>query len=198
MNIKKLTTLLSGLVVLFGTTTAFAIWDTLEASIDTNTIQIGTGTGITATANVEVDEWIEADEQLVPVGVVMQSGDVDEAVNVFTVAFTGTLSGDLYLDVEYDALLIGGVNTYIDLVNITVEWSYVNDFTSGTAYAGNEIDFTAAGLPNFYDSTGPTTRANIYIQVTVTLEEPADSAEYNAIRNQNITFDLNFEAGSGS
>ena len=130
----------------------------------------------------------------------MQSGDVDEAVNVFTVAFTGTLSGDLYLDVEYDALLINGVNTYIDLVNITVEWSYLNNFdsTPGTAYAGNVIDFAAAGLPNFYDSTGPTTRANIYIQVTVTLEEPADSAEYNAIRNQNITFDLNFEAGSGS
>ena len=205
MNIKKLTTLLSGLMVLFGTTTAFAIWDTLEASIDTNTIQIGTGTGITATAEVEVDEWIAADEQLVPVGVVMQSGDVDEAVNVFTVAFTGTLSGDLYLDVEYDALLIGGVNTYIDLVTIIVKWSYdENDFTSGTVnvdygtYEDNLLTHADTNLPNFYDSTGPTTRGNIYIQVTVTLEEPGTQPEYDGIVDADITFDLNFEASSGS
>jgi hypothetical protein len=195
MNIKKLTTLLSGLVVLFGTTTAFAIWDTLEASIDTNTIQIGTGTGITATANVAVSDWIP-NKQLVPTGVVLKSGDVESAVNVFTVAFSGTLSEDLKLDVNYSDLLIGAVATYNDIVTITTKWSYTNNFdsTPGTAYTDNLLTHADTSLPNFYDSNGPTTRANIYIQVTVTLAQPANSTAYNAVVNQDITFNLDFLA----
>jgi hypothetical protein len=199
MNIKKLTTLLSGLVVLFGTTTAFAIWDTLEDSIDTNTIQIGQGTGISATANIAVSDWIP-NQQLVPTGVVLKSGDVESAVNVFTVAFSGTLSEDLKLDVNYSDLLIGGDATYINLVTIIVKWSYTNNFSSGTAdvdygtYQNNLLTHTDTNLPNFYDSTGPTTRTNIYIQVTVTLGEPNNSTEYNAVVTEDITFDLDFLA----
>jgi hypothetical protein len=200
MNIKKLTTLLSGLVVLFGTTTAFAIWDTLEASIDTNTIQIGTGTGITATANIAVSDWIP-NKQLVPTGVVLKSGDVESAVNVFTVAFSGTLSEDLKLDVIYADVLIGGDATYNSLVTIIVKWSYdASDFTSGQVnvdygtYGDNLLTHAGNNLPNFYDSTGPTTRANIYIQVTVTLAQPANSTAYNAVVNEDITFDLDFLA----
>lgn len=198
MNIKKLTTLLSGLVVLFGTTTAFAIWDTLEASIDTNTIQIGQGTGITATANIAVSDWIP-NQQLVPTGVVLKSGDVESAVNVFTVAFSGTLSEDLKLDVRYADVLIGGDATYNNLVTIIVKWSYTNNFsinTPGTAYEDNLLTHADTDLPNFYDgiSNPPETRANIYIQVTVTLAQPANSTAYNAVVNEDITFDLDFLA----
>ncbi|MFZ9139353.1 MAG: hypothetical protein ACO207_02785 [Bacilli bacterium] len=193
MNYKKLSLLLTGLVMILGTTTAFAVWDTLSDTESGNTIEIGEGLDLAASASVTVGDWLGTD-QLVPTsGVVLQDGDVTSAVAVYDVAFTGNLIASLELDVTYSNLLVGGVNTFNSLVTIVFNWSYTNSNFTGV-FDDNDLTHADSALPDFYDSATPATRSNVYIQITVTISEPSNSSEYTGIAAQNITFDLNFLA----
>jgi hypothetical protein len=195
MNFKKLSILLSGLVMIFGTTTAFAIWDSLSDSEDGNTINIGSGVNVAASTTVNVADWL-AGGQLVPSGVVLKDGDVDEAVGIFTVEYTGgDLADDLFLDVSYDTLLIDGSNANIDLVNITMEFDYDNSIFNNI-FLDNVLTH-AADSANFYNSG--TTRQFIYVRITVSLvaENEITQEQYAAITEGTITFDLNFLAAVG-
>lgn len=200
MDFKKLSIALSGLVMLFATTTAYAVWDATVVNKDANVIQIGGGSGISVTQSVTISDWLSGG-QLVPSGVVLQSGDVTSATGVFTVAYNGTLGSNLFLDVNYDALGIDNGTTTIltlnSLIDITVSWSYTNGSFTGS-FGDNDLTFDNTGdvLPNYYDSATPTTRSSIYVQVVVTLTEPSTSSQYNAIRNNDIRFDMNFEISS--
>jgi hypothetical protein len=182
--------------MILGTTTAFAVWDTLTDSESGNNVQIGQGLDLSTTTTVTVADWLDGD-QLVPSSAILQNGDVTEANAIYDVNFTGDLIANLYLDVNYDSLLIGGVSTYNSLVNITYSWSYDGStFTDDFDYVTNTTDFDDAGsysLPNFYNA-GSSTRSVIYVKFIVTLSEPANSSEYNGIYAQDITFNINFEA----
>lgn len=198
MDYKKLSIALSALVMLFATTTAYAVWDANEVNKDANVIQIGTGSGISVTESVSISDWLSGG-QLVPSGVVQQSGDVTTATGVFTVAYNGALGSDLFLDVNYDALGIDDgittVTTLNTLINISVSWDYQQNGSFSGSFGDNLLTFvnTSNVLPNYYDSANTTTRPNIYVQVVVTLTEPTTSSQYNAIRNKNIRFDMNFK-----
>lgn len=195
MNYKKLSLLLTGLVMILGTTTAFAVWDTLTDDEASNNIQIGEGVLLDAATSVTVADWLSGG-QLVPNSAVAQTGDVTVASAIYNVAFTGDLTSNLYLDVNYDNLEVGGVSTYNSLVNITYFWGYDGTtFTDEFDHVTNTLDHDDASpysLPNFYNA-GSTTRTNIYVKIFVTLDQPGDSSEYNGISNQDITFDLHFE-----
>ena len=189
---------MSGLVMIFGTTTAFAVWDSLSDSEDGNTINIGSGVNVAASTTVNVADWL-AGGQLVPSGVVLKDGDVDEAVGIFTVEYTGgDLADDLFLDVSYDTLLIDGSNANIDLVNITMEFDYDNSIFNNI-FLDNLLTH-AADSANFYDSVNDETRENIYVRITVSLvaENEISQEEYDAITEGTITFDLNFLAAVGA
>jgi hypothetical protein len=198
MNFKKLSILLSGLVMIFGTTTAFAVWDSLSDSEDGNTINIGSGVNVAASTTVNVADWL-AGGQLVPSGAVLKDGDVVAAVNTFTVAYTGgDLADDLFLDVSYDTLLIDGLIANIDLVTIIMEFGYVNSIFNNDFFLDNELNPALEAVPaNFYNSG--TTRQFIYVRITVLLvaEDGINQEQYDAITEGIITFNLNFLAVVG-
>lgn len=198
MDYKKLSIVLTALVMVFGTTSAFAIWDILTATESSNTVQIGTGLSLTTTADVSVNDWLNGG-QLVPSSAVLQDGDVNEISNTFDVDFSGDLIAGMELDVNYTNLLIGGSSDYIALVNIEYYWDYdVNgSFNDAFDYLTNTLahdDSSPYSLPDFYDAGNDVTRTVIYVKVFVSLLLPSTSSEYAGVQNQNITFDLHFEA----
>lgn len=194
MNYKKLSLLLTGLVMILGTTTAFAIWDSLSTEVDGNTINIGDGVDVSVTAPVNVNDWLGGDF-LVPTNAILQEGYVTSASNVFHVEIDATLEADLFLDINWDNLNIGGVSTYNDVVDILIEWSYTNNNFNSTIQ-DNNLDHAENNLPNFYDSANTSTRPDVYFRVTVTLADASeiDQTEYDGIKGQPITFNLNFLA----
>jgi hypothetical protein len=195
MNFKKLSIVLSGLVMILGTTTAFAFWDSLSTSQENNTITIGSGVEVSVTASVDLSDWLDGG-QLVPSGVVLKAGDNTSAVAVFEVDYTGgDLLGDLLLDINYENLAVGidtGVIT--DLINITIEFDYDNTIFNNLI-VDNDLNF-GADSANFYDGVSESTRPTIYVRVTVNLdaENTISEEQYDAITTEDITFDLNFVA----
>ncbi|MFP4286956.1 MAG: hypothetical protein ACLFRI_04595 [Candidatus Izemoplasmataceae bacterium] len=101
---------------------------------------------------------------LVPNGVLLKSGDVESVVIEYTVELDQTVIAPLDFTVNASNVEIGGDTTYANLVNILI----VADSTLGNT----------AGT----------------VTVTVTLTEPSTTAEYDAIINEEITFDLTFTA----
>jgi hypothetical protein len=195
MNFKKLSIVLSGLVMILGTTTAFAFWDSLSTSQDNNTITIGSGVEVSVTASVTLSDWLDGG-QLVPSGVVLKAGDNTSAVAIFEVDYTGgDLLGDLLLDINYENLAVGNdTGDITDLINITIEFDYDNDLFNNIIM-DNDLNF-GADSANFYDGDNELTRPTIYVRVTVTLdaENTISDEQYEDITTQEITFDLNFVA----
>ncbi len=105
-----------------------------------------------------------SDGNLIPEGAVQKAGDVTEIVITFTLNLDQVVVEELDLAVTVENLLINNDATYAGLVNTVV--------VSPTTIHNDEVTVT----------------------VTVTLSEPADQTEYDAIKNQNITFDVTFLA----
>lgn len=102
---------------------------------------------------------------LIPESQTPTGSEVTEIIYTYEVSANDEAieAGAVNLTVAAQNILIGGDGTYASLVNI--------DITPSTT--------TVSGTP-------------ITITVTVTLTEPVDQTEYNAIVNQNITFDIVF------
>ncbi len=117
------------------------------------------------TLSVSATATAPAGKVLVPTGVVTKTNDVTSIVLTYDVELDTSLSSDLTLDVSASDIQIGGSTTYASLANVVVSPT----------------------------STGVNSTA-VEVTVTVTLTEPATQAEYDAIKNQPITFNLNFNA----
>lgn len=115
--------------------------------------------------SVDVNANPPAGKSLVPTGVIQKTNDVTQVVYKYDVYLDTTLGTDLPLTVSASNIQIGGSSTYAGLANV--------DITK----AQNTVNSSA-----------------VLVTVTVTLDEPADSTEYNAIKNQDITFTLTFTA----
>lgn len=117
------------------------------------------------TLEVAVDDIVPAGKVLVPAGVVMKANDVDSVVLTYNVKLDEAALEALDLEVVASNIEIGGSDVNADLVNIAI--------VLGSATVNN---------------------ANVLVTVTVTLDQPATVAVYNAIINQDITFDLTFHS----
>ena len=144
---------------LFGSSVvAFAIWDSLE---DDASVVVPIGQGVTLSVNLAE----QTTGNLVPAGVVMKTGDVDEVVIEFTVLLDSSeLIDPLDLDVVISNVQIDGSTDNIGLV------------------------VTSIDKPKTIQNSAVT------VTITVTLTEPTTQAEYNAIINSDITFDITFTA----
>ena len=139
------------------TASSFAYWDRLTTEDKDNTVIIGEGAELKVTKNVTVTG------ALIPKTAVLGVGEVYEVVLEYDVKLSKEAQEDLVLNVEASNVLIGGDDTYSDLVNIEITGDlFVN--ASGTK-----------------------------ITVTVTLTEPTTSEIYEAIYGKTITFDLTFQ-----
>lgn len=113
---------------------------------------------------VKAEAVVPAGKTLVPAGVIMGVTDIDEINLTYKVKTSAKLGENLSLSVTIENKEIGGDTTYSNLVNIVV----------GT-----------------YQSTDINSSEQV-ITVTISLTEPANLTEYNAIVNKNITFDIVF------
>ena len=100
---------------------------------------------------------------LVPSTAVLKPGDVTEIVLTYNVRINEPISSNLDLTVTYSDVKIGLDSTNKDLVNISIN------------LATSDLNST-----------------DVLVTVTVTLNEPTNEAQYNAIKNQPITFTLTF------
>lgn len=117
------------------------------------------------TLTVSAVAEVPAGKYLVPAGVVLKANDVESVVLTYNVKLDLAAVTALDLSVVESNVLIGGASTYSSLVNIDIS------LASATV---NDSD--------------------VLVTVTVTLDEPATQAEYDAIENGAITFDLTFTA----
>lgn len=114
---------------------------------------------------VGVNALPPAGKVLVPTTVPTRNNDVTQVVYVYDVNLDTTLGTDLPFNVTASNVQIGGTTTHAGLVNIDIAKS-ATTINSGV----------------------------VTVTVTVTLTEPTDEAAYNAIKAQDITFDLTFAA----
>ena len=133
-------------------------------NLETTEEDVTIGIGEGVTISVDLDE--KTDGNLVPSGVVMKEDDVTEVEIDFIVTLDSTdLVDPLDLNVTIDNIEIGGSVANANLVNAEVK-----------------------------TNPGTIQNAPVTVVLTVTLNEPTDETEYDAVANQAITFDVTFEA----
>ncbi len=103
---------------------------------------------------------------LIPANAVLKAGDLQEVEFSYNVKLDQTVLTDLDLSVVASNVKINGSTANAGLVNIVI--------TDNNSSKVNSSD--------------------VVVTITVTLSDPADLAVYNAIYNQDITFDLTFTA----
>lgn len=156
---KKIGAIVITLLLIGGSIIAFGYWDRLTADEE---VTIGIGEGVTI--SVDLDEQTEG--VLVPAGVVMKEGDVDEVEVEFTVVVDSPedILNALDFDVTVTNIQIGGSTEHANLVNTSI--------TAPTTIQDDPVEVT----------------------ITVTLDMPGSEAAYDAIKTENITFDVTFTA----
>lgn len=113
--IKKLVAVLLTLVVLGGSASAFAWWDTtIQTQNETLTISEGT------TLQVDVVAAAPAGKLLVPAGTLLKTNDVESIVLTYDVYLDNALLTALDLTVTATNVQIGGESTNAGLVNISI------------------------------------------------------------------------------
>ncbi len=121
--------------------------------------------GVGEGVTISVDFDTQTDGNLVPDGVIMKTEDITSSAITFNVILDRTdLEEELDLLAEVNNIEIGESVTYASLVNVSV------------------------------DNPGTIQNDSVVVTVTVTLDEPEDQTEYDAIKNSDITFDVTFTA----
>lgn len=117
---------------------------------------------------ITVSESSAGSGTLIPSSITATGSEVTSIEFVYSVAVNQQAvdAGNTTLTVTESNVLIGGSSTYASLVN-----------------------FSVTGVSTLSTSA-------ISVTVTVTLTEPSDVTAYNAIINQDITFDLGFTASA--
>lgn len=155
---KKVFVALLIALLIGGTSIAFSWWDNLSQE-QNETLQIGEGVTLSVTAVATAP----ADKVLVPAGVTLTADMVEQVELTYNVKLDKTVVTPLTLNVVASDILIGGVSTNSDLVNINI---------SQAASTVNDVD--------------------VLVTVTVSLNMPATETIYNEISNNPITFTLTF------
>ena len=120
--------------------------------------------GIGQGVTLQVNLAPQATDKLVPVGAVSQPDQVDEIVLTYNVNLDRTIEEELDLEVEVKNIQIGNSSDNAGLVNVAI------------------------GNPGSIENDPVT------VTLTVTLGMPGSQAIYEAIKTQNITFDVTFTA----
>lgn len=157
---KKIVAIIIIAILLVGTGTAFAYWETSNQKVE-ETLSVGYGISL----EVEAEATVPDGKLLVPVGESLRDNDIEEVVLTYNTKTSETITEGLNLDITASNILIGGLSTYSDLVNIDIE----------------QVSSTVNS-------------SDILVTVTVTILEPSTYEIYSQIVNQNITFTLTFEA----
>jgi len=168
---KKLVALGLAAVALFSTVgVSLAYWasSVSGASKDvTGTINVGTGDAVTTQVNVsDVTEG----KQLVPAGYADESDEIETVTLSFSVSWNdaaGDSDGAVgTLAVTRGSYTVGGVADSYSLVNISADPS--------------DVSITAGA-------------SALTVTYTVTLDEPANLAQYNAVAGKAIVINFSFE-----
>ena len=166
-NKKKALGLLLPLVFITGTAavaSTYAYWNVLQYQEDHN---IALGQGVVL--GVDVVASAPAGKTLVPVGqVINPATQVDEIELIYNVGL------------DQDASSVGTLEATIIASEIAIN----GDEILGATYANVDIS-----PDNFILSTTDTE-----VVVTVTLDEPVDQTDYEAVAGKDITFKLTFTA----
>lgn len=117
------------------------------------------------TLTVAVEDVVPVGAKLVPTTAALKTGDVKSIVLTYNVKLDTAVVSPLAFTVTADAITINNVSTYSSLVNI--------------------------GIVKEFDTVNTN---DVLVTVTITLTEPTSQAEYEAIINQAIAFNLNFVA----
>lgn len=121
--------------------------------------------GAGTTLTVTADAVAPAGKVLVPAGTVIKADDVEEIV--------------LTYNVKLDKAAVANLNLAVVASNIKI-----NDSTTNASLVTVDVSLASATVNN----------SDVVVTVTVTLSEPGTQAIYDAIINQDITFDLTFTA----
>lgn len=163
-NLKSVLSIALVLLLIAVTGLTFAYWDKLTKD-ENPTIDLGQGKEIVVDVIVGSTE-----DKLIPTGMVLGTGEVDEVVFTYNVRLDQEVKEDLNLTVKESNVKIGvsedeAINGLVN-IDIALEASTINN-------------------------------TNILVTVTVTLDEPITEPQYNAVINQPITFTLTFTASRG-
>jgi hypothetical protein len=120
--------------------------------------------GVGQGVTIQVNLSDQTTGELIPSTAVQKPGDVTEVVLTYDVDLDVTITGTLNLDVTVDNIEIGGASTLSNLVNVTV------------------------------NNPGTISNTTVTVTITVTLDEPLNQADYDTIKNSDITFDVTFTA----
>ncbi len=175
--------LVVGLLVMLAvavSTFTFAYWNSidLDSEVASNTVTIGQGRTATVVASLDSQD----SGTLVPSGFAASSvsaNPVEEIVFTFLVDW----SDDLY------DLGSADLNVLIDNVSNATAATYLNFEIKVGAAA-----YTESSNLDTVDALTEGTQLTILVKVT--LDEPADQTDYDAIKNAAITFDVTFTASN--
>lgn len=145
----------------------FAYWDNLSRTDED--VVIAAGEGVT----LEVSDLSQVvNGNLVPSGVIMKDGDITSATLTYTVG----------LDKEFDSAT-HGVSFDVTVTDLKINGVAVDDEA-------------VKGLLNFaFNKTNVITSGSATtVEIVITMNMPADEAQYNAIAGKTISFDVNFQA----
>ena len=134
-------------------------------TVEENNVTIGIGEGVTL--QVVLDPAASTDE-LVPAGVVAQPGQTTSYVLTYNVDIDNTIDEVLDLVVTASNVQVNGDSVLGAYINVDI-----TDDNSGTIQNGTVV---------------------VTVTVTLDMDSSTPSADVTAVKNQDITFDLTFEA----
>ena len=115
---------------------------------------------------VTVNASAEAGKTLVPDEALLGIDDVKSYTFTYDLVLDKQLVNDATLTATVSNIEVGGVANPLDAINIAVS----------------------------YDTQAINQDSTVVVTLTVTMDNPVDQAHYNQLANQEITFDVTFEA----
>ena len=178
---KRIVFILIVVVLLVGSSIAFAFWDQTQVVFDDNQINLGEG------AFLEVSKTVNPTQTLVPYGSFKGANDIDEYTYSYIVTFNK--EGRLRVLIDEESILIGdGDHAFNDLVHIQV---YIEDVPlNQEKYLEITTDFI------HYNEIDEVYYVEVFVRVFVL--GPSDSSHYlsayQTLMRNVITFSVQFNA----
>jgi|LGVF01.2.fsa_nt_gb hypothetical protein len=161
------------LSLLLTTTLSYSYWDGNINPINNNQINVGVGTSLQITETIRPIDG----SYLVPDSVFMGPDDVTEIILGYDV----TLNKQGRLSITASDILVDGQPDAYNLIVIDIYLEDPNEIASNSLLT----TLTEQNVQNDFIE-------DVYVRVSLNM--PADEAEYNYIRLANISFTLEFEA----
>ncbi len=184
---KKRGLVISLLVLLAVITSGFtyAFWAAgiaTDSETKTGSISIGTGETVTSTVNVAAAVNSQGANELVPSGF-GGAGKVESLTLTFSVDWDSTGLDASGLSSTLTVTLTGASNG--TPANDAAVLALVNAAFNGTGVGNNEYTIISDG-------------SAVSVVVTITIDEPADVAQYNLLANKDLTLTFSFTAAAAT